>query len=193
VSVLQCDPFCEAVVAILGFTEYGNLNLLSKDGEDYMHSDYLIDPYIPNMATYFRGPLSTRNTRNTPGTLSRIFTSLRGDAFIYEVLKHSTADVFSSPCSTGYWIVTCLALFPFNSLIHPFSDLAHFRSFWTLSLPFCRRFNPRLDFLTQLTTLSNPRHDSHNNASIHGHRSDISFPVHCQVCARGSCSGTRSA
>jgi hypothetical protein len=28
----RCDPFCEGVVAILGFTKCGDL--LSKDGED---------------------------------------------------------------------------------------------------------------------------------------------------------------
>jgi hypothetical protein len=86
VSVLPCDPFCEAVVAILGFTEMREL---------HEHSDYLIDPYmvvhLPNMATYLvhrsepfpRTAVYIRNTRNTPGDDSNfiIFTI---DAFIYE-------------------------------------------------------------------------------------------------------------
>src|SRR5580658_2991378 len=92
------------------------------------------------------------------------------------------------------WVLdsACLPLLPFISLIHPFSDLAHFRSFWTLSLPSSRRFNPRLDFSTQLiASSSNPHHDSHENASMHSHFWYFSFSIRCQFCFRGSCGSTR--
>jgi hypothetical protein len=99
-----------------------------------------------------------------------------------QLLTYSLAPLFN-------WVLdsACLPLFPSNSLIHPFSNLAHFRAFWTLSLP------SRLDVSTQLTTSPNLRHDSHRNASMHGHCSHFSFPVHCQVYPRRPYSSTTGA
>jgi len=73
-----------------------------------------------------------------------------------------------------------------------FSDLAHFRSFWTLSLLFNWQLNACLNSF-RLTTASNPRWDSHKNALVYDLCSDSFYSSHYQLCTSGSYSSTKGA